>query len=215
MKRTFRITITAAAIAMATAPLPVLAQQESAAAGTATPVEVQGGTAAFDAGTNIPAVTVHGKSTSLTGRAQIRQSGDAITIEQMQATVPVKSIGTGMGLRDEHMRRYVFTTQNGETPDLKFAADKSQCSAWTGTESTCQLSGQLSIRGTERPFQMALKVTKAGDQYRALGETIVKLSSYGIPAPSQLGVKTDDEVQLRLEFTAKPTTLMTRAGGER
>jgi len=35
------------------------------------------------------------------------------------------------------------------------------------------------------------------------------LSAYGIPQPSQLGVHTDDEIKLRLEFTARPAPVAT------
>ena len=103
-------------------------------------VEVLGGTATFDAGTNISAINVHGKSTNLGGRAQIRQAGDVITIEQMEARLPVKTITTGMGLRDEHMRKYVFTAGDGQTPDLKFTGDRADCASAPGGggESICK-----------------------------------------------------------------------------
>ena len=177
-------------------------------------VQVLGGTATFEAGTNISAINVHGKSDSLEGRAQVRHSGDAIAIEQLEATLPVKTITTGLGLRDEHMRKYVFTTGDGQTPDLKYTADKAECSpAGRGGESTCAVSGQLAIRGTERPFNITLRVKKAGDGYRAAGDAIVKLSTYGISRPSQLGVTTTDDVKLHLEFTAKAAARqMARAG---
>ncbi|HXT30273.1 MAG TPA: hypothetical protein VN716_13360, partial [Vicinamibacterales bacterium] len=63
--------------------------------------------------------------------------------------------------------------------------------------------------GTARPFSISLKVTEDRDSYRASGDGIVKLSAYGIPQPSQLGVHTDDEIKLRLEFTARPAPVAT------
>ncbi|RPJ69896.1 MAG: YceI family protein [Acidobacteria bacterium] len=167
-------------------------------------MEVQGGTATFDTDTNVPAVTVHGKSTKVRARAVIRQTGEAIAIEQIEATLPVNTISTGMGLRDEHMRKYIFTTPEGQVPDVTFVSEKAECSASSGSESTCNVSGNLTIRGTPRPFAIALKVQKAGDGYKAQGDSVVKLSTYGIERPSQLGVKTSDDVKLHLELTAKP-----------
>jgi len=182
-------------------------------------VEVLAGTATFDAGTNISAINVHGKSTNLGGRAQIRQAGEVITIEQMEARLPVKTITTGMGLRDEHMRKYVFTAGEGQTPDLKFTGDKADCASVPGGggESICTISGQLEIRGTPRPFAITLKVNRAGDAYRAAGDGTVKLSAYSIPQPSQFGVTTTDDVKLHIEFTVKPIAnqLEARAGGIR
>lgn len=193
----------------------------NAAGQAATPppvlVEVAGGTAAFDASTNISAINVHGKSTSLQAHATVVHAGDVMKIEQMDATIPVKSLTTGLGLRDEHMRKYVFTTPDGQTPDVKFTSEKADCSSGNGDESTCQVTGQLAIRGTARPFAIALKVKKSGEGYRAAGDGLVKLSAYGIERPSQLGVTTEDEVKLHLEFLAKPsaTQVAAKSGGIR
>lgn len=184
----------------------------SAAGDDNTIVEVRGGTAAFDAATNISAIRIHGKSEALAGRARIRPRADGIAIERLEAQVPVKTLNTGMGLRDEHMRKYVFTTVDGKLPDLHFAADNADCSG-SESHSTCRLSGQLEIRGTSRPFEIALTVTREGSGHRAIGNATVKLSTYGIPPPSQLGVRTEDEVQLRVEFVAKPSSGAVGTGG--
>jgi polyisoprenoid-binding protein YceI len=195
----------AAVAALVSSPLAArqAAQAPAPASAAATPVEVRAGTATFDAETNIGAISVHGKSSDVRGRAVVRQAGEALVLEQVEAVMAVKSISTGMGLRDEHMRKYVFTTTDGQVPDVTFTSDRSECAAG-GSDSTCQVTGSLAIRGTPRPFAIALKVQKAGDGYKAKGDGIVKLSAYGIERPSQLGVKTTDEVKLHLEFTARP-----------
>jgi polyisoprenoid-binding protein YceI len=63
----------------------------------------------------------------------------------------------------------------------------------------CRVSGDLTIRGISRPATVTLKVSKKWHSYRAVGETTVRLSTYGIAAPSQLGVRTSDDVRLRFE----------------
>lgn len=179
----------------------------------ATAVEVRGGTAQFEAATNISAIRIHGKSAALTGRARVKTDGGTLAIEALDATLPVSTLGTGMDLRDSHMRKYVFTTSDGKTPDLHFAAERTACVA-NGPQSTCQLQGELSLRGTTRPFTISLKVSKEGDGFRAVGDSIVKLSTYGIDAPSQLGVRTQDDVKLHLEFTARPATAEATGGDQ-
>ena len=138
-------------------------------ADTASVVEVKGGTAAFEVGTNVGAISVHGKSTA---RLKMRQSAEGTVLEGIEAAVPVKSIGTGMGLRDSHMRKYVFTTPDGQVPDLRFSADKAVCSKPEGKQSTCELAGNLAIRGTERPFTVVLKVSEDGDTLRSVEDTL-------------------------------------------
>jgi polyisoprenoid-binding protein YceI len=215
MKRYFAPLFLATVVAAVVTPFHAIAiaQGTSAQPGDATAVvEVQGGTATFDAGTNIAAINVHGKSTNLLGRAQIRQTGGAITIERIEATVRVQTLTTGLGLRDEHMRKYVFTTDDGQVPDLTFVGDKADCPPRGGGEPTCNVSGQLAIRGTKRPFAIALKVSRTGDTYRAAGDGTMKLSAYGIARPSQFGVTTPDDVKLHLEFTAMPSARQVAAG---
>ena len=125
-----------------------------------------------------------------------------MVIEQLEAALPVKTLNTGMSIRDEHMRKYVFTTPDGLTPDVRFVGERAECSG-TGNAKTCQLSGELTIRDTTRPFLMTLKVTDLGDSFRAAGDGVVKLSTYGIEAPSQLGVTAMDDVKLHLDFVVR------------
>ena len=40
---------------------------------------------------------------------------DGFVLEHIEAAVPVRRLETGMALRDDHMRKYIFTTAAGET----------------------------------------------------------------------------------------------------
>jgi polyisoprenoid-binding protein YceI len=142
-----------------------------------TPVEVRGGTASFDVGTNMPALSVHGKSNALEGRVRVRRGPEGPLLEQIEAKLPVETLQTGLKLRDEHMRKYIFTTSDGQVPDVRFVADKATCSKASGNQSLCQLAGDLVIRGTARPFTIALKVTEDKGSYHAAGDSVVKLST--------------------------------------
>jgi polyisoprenoid-binding protein YceI len=190
----------------------------SAAPGdAATLIEVRGGTATFDAATNVSAISVHGKSTALDARASVREGAEGLTVDAVQATLPVKTLVTGMGLRDEHMRKLVFTNADGSVPDVTFVSREATCSPDAShRQSTCTVSGELAIRGIAKPFSMTLTVSRDGTGFRAAGDGIVKLSTYGIEQPSQFGVRTRDDVKLRLDFTARPAPVSTaRLGGSR
>ena len=58
-----------------------------------------------------------------------------------------------------------------------------------------------------------LKIRAEGTAFRATGESAVKLSDYGIEQPSQFGVKTADEIQLHIEFSAKEGPAKIASGG--
>jgi polyisoprenoid-binding protein YceI len=179
-------------------------------------VEVRGGVASFDANTNISAVTIHGKSTALQAHMLVHREADALTVESIDVVLPIKTLTTGMGLRDEHMRKYIFTTADGNVPDLKFSAQHATCPAPAQSRDlACQVSGNLQIRGVSRPFTMSIKVKEDGSrELHAKGDAVVKLSDFGIGAPSELGVKTLDEVKIHLDFMGKPTALTATARTE-
>jgi polyisoprenoid-binding protein YceI len=173
-------------------------QPQSAAA------EVRDGSVTFDVETNVFAVSVHGESKDLDAKVTVHESAEGMRLENIDAVVPVKSLSTGMKLRDDHMRKYIFQTPEGQVPDVRFTAERAECSgAGAAGPAKCVASGQLAIRGTARPFVMELAVTRENDQFRVQGDGIVKLSAYGIERPSQFGVKTADDVKLHLELNAK------------
>jgi polyisoprenoid-binding protein YceI len=163
------------------------------------------GTAEFEAPTNMPAVSVKGKSSATLGRVTVSRAVDGMLLEHIDASMPIKTLSTGMAVRDEHMRKLIFTGADGQAPDLHFEAEKSECaSRGGGQEFTCLVSGKLSIRAVSRPLAVQFKVRQAGQwAFKAAGEAVVKLSDYEIPQPAQFGVKVSNEVKLRLEFTGR------------
>src|SRR5215468_7738177 len=169
---------------------------------------VDGGIATFVSPTNVSAISVKGKSNALHAEATVRHTADGLQIEHIAATLPVDSLVTGMGLRDEHMRKYVFTTSHGQTPELRFQGKNVACK-----RAVCQIAGTLTIRGVGHAFTLPVKIKEDGSQFKASGEGTVKLSDYGIEQPSQLGVKSTNEVQLHLEFVAKPASARMASNG--
>jgi polyisoprenoid-binding protein YceI len=177
---------------------------------------VDGGSVTFDVGTNISAVSVHGKSASVRGLVRARKDGGQLIVDEVNATLPVDALTTGMGLRDEHMKKYIFTTQDHQTPDIRFTGVNVACPMDAGGDAACKFAGKMSIRGVEKPLTISLKVKASGTSYRATGDGAVKLSDYGIERPSQFGVKCADDVKIHIELQGRETveaTASSRAGG--
>jgi len=180
-------------------------------------IQIEHATATFQVGTNMPGLLVKGKSDAVQARVQIRRSADGLTLDHVSAQVPVKTLATGIALRDQHMRERIFTTSDGQIPDVTFDAEGVSCPrVVAGREANCKVSGTLSIRGVPRNFSVSLKIREAGGStpaFRAAGEGTVKLSEYGIEQPTQFGVKTENEIQLHFDFPETPATALdTRAG---
>jgi polyisoprenoid-binding protein YceI len=167
-------------------------------------LQVISGTASFDASTNVPAINVHGTSTELAGRVRLRRDPGGLLLRDVEATVPVLSLTTGMSMRDKHMRAHVFTTPEGEIPDLRFTAGEAACTAGKREEHTCVLTGELTIRRTARPFAVTVRLSRDNGAVRAVADGAVQLSAYGIDRPSQLGVVAEDEVRLHLILVSTP-----------
>src|SRR5437870_4983614 len=59
-------------------------------------VDIESGTAVFEATTNVPGVEVKGKSGALRARVGVSRSEGRLVLEEIEATLPVKSLSTGM-----------------------------------------------------------------------------------------------------------------------
>jgi polyisoprenoid-binding protein YceI len=176
---------------------------------------IQKASAAFDVGTNISAISIHGVSNALQAKVRIRHNREELVLEEVEARLPVNTLSTGMGLRDEHMRKYIFTTQDGRMPDLRFTASNVTCPTADGREVQCAVPGMLEIRGIERPFTLPLKLRQesgVAPAFRGSGEGVMRLSDYGIERPSQFGVRANDEVKLRVEVAGKELSFATGTG---
>jgi len=179
-------------------------------------IQIEHATATFQIGTNMPGLFVKGKSEALQARVQIHRSADGVTLEHIEAQLPVKTLATGIAMRDQHMREHIFSTPDGQIPDVTFVGEGVSCPGIVpGHEGSCRVTGTLSIRGTPRNFSVLLKIREAGGApaFRAAGDGVVKLSEYGIDQPTQFGVKTENEIHLHFEFPeTSATTFDTRAG---
>ena len=174
------------------------------AAGDTGNLEVRSGLVKFEARTNVSAISVHGESAAMSAELILRKADSGVEVDNLRAVVDPKTLSTGMSVRDQHMRKRIFADNSEKMPALEFVSTKSSCPDLPqGPEVMCRISGNLSMRGVARPFEMDLKVRNDGKAYRVSGDAIVKLSSFGIEMPCQLGVCVTDDVKLRLEFQAK------------
>jgi polyisoprenoid-binding protein YceI len=176
-------------------------------------VAIHGGKATFSVSTNTLGINVRGTSDALDGGVELHRVASGLVLDRVAVRLPVKTLATGMNLRDEHMRKYVFTTPGGGVPDLRFEAEGVSCATASGHQSTCQITGTLAIRDVARSLSVAVKIRQESEAFRVDGDGTVNLHDYGIEPPSQLGVKTANEVQIHLEFTAKPAISTTARAG--
>lgn len=121
--------------------------------------------------------------------------------------VDLRTLKTGIDLRDEHMR-----TRHLETDKYPFAffeiTSISNPPARLVTDSTYQLTaaGKFFIHGIYRPITVATAVRKAGDgdsQKLSVRATFaIKLDDFGVPRPKALFLKLAETINVEVIFTA-------------
>jgi polyisoprenoid-binding protein YceI len=151
---------------------------------------VQLGKVEFLVDTNVKMFKFRGEAKEL--QSKIERKG--LQLKSLELKFPVSALKTGMDLRDQHMRERIFARKDGSTPDVVFSAKSAECK----TGASCELKGDLTIRGETRPQTLTLNIK---DGKIAQGNAIVALSKFGIEPPSHVGVTVNDNVQVNFEVT--------------
>ena len=123
--------------------------------------------------------------------------------------VQAASLVTGVDGRDENLREHLDVKNHAE---LRFAVERFVPAA-SGIDAEKQTArgevvGTMTIRGQSKPFRMP--VTVAVDPQKRVvlnGQVPLKLSDYGVPVPSQLGlINMQDEVTVWIALRARVAT---------
>jgi|GraSoiStandDraft_4_1057263.scaffolds.fasta_scaffold539669_1 polyisoprenoid-binding protein YceI len=122
-----------------------------------------------------------------------------------ELAVDLKTLDTGIGLRDEHMREQYLETGKGEGFDTAVLSEIRLPEAGPGFSGRTRFTGTLLLHGTRHPVSGQAEIRReAGGAVRVDASFPVVLADYGIATPRYLGVGVKDEVQVRTSMTASP-----------
>jgi polyisoprenoid-binding protein YceI len=117
-------------------------------------------------------------------------------------TVDLRTLDTGIGLRNDHLRETYLEV------DKAPGYDKAVLSAITlkglnpdAPEGKGSFTGSLTLHGATNPVTGSVEVRKAGDALRVKASFPVKLADYNIAEPRYLGVGVKDPVQVDVSFS--------------
>jgi polyisoprenoid-binding protein YceI len=137
-----------------------------------------------------------GTTDKVEGTVTVRK-GDGDTFEAaIETRVDARAITTGNGQRDGQMRREFLRTDQHPFITFRGTATAREFSG----RGSARMRGTLTIRDVSRDVEVPLDVTVFGDEYRATGEVVVKLSDYGIPIPRFLIFRAEDPVTVKLQI---------------
>ena len=131
----------------------------------------------FLAKTNIPGVKILGNL----------RSAQKIKLEKgYQIKIPVKSLVTGLEIRDEHMWKKVF-----QNKDMEIAIEDLSCGK---SQKTCSFNLKVKIAETSQNIKLNL----SNDDGNLSGKFKILLSDFKIPEQSEMGVRVKDEVAINV-----------------
>jgi len=114
--------------------------------------------------------------------------------------VDLRTIDTGIGLRNRHMREDYLHTD--KYPYAKFNGRIATVSS-NGGSYNVKVSGKMDIHGVTQPMDIEGTISEAGSGMRVKTKFEVKLTDHDIEIPKFMFFKIDETMQLVLDFHLK------------
>jgi polyisoprenoid-binding protein YceI len=119
--------------------------------------------------------------------------------------VDLQTLETGIGLRDDHLRRKYLEVERGPG----FAQAHLRNIRVEKLAGKTPFRAVLMLHGQTREVTGTADIKPEGDGYRLNASFPVRVSEFGIPEPTYLGVGVKDEVVVRVNMNAAPAPVAT------
>jgi polyisoprenoid-binding protein YceI len=121
-------------------------------------------------------------------------------------SVALATLDTGIGLRNEHLRRKYLEVDRGPGFDQAVLSGISFGGVDPrGVQGKTRFSGTLLLHGTKRPIAGEATVRRDGGAVRVEASFPVSVSEFGIEKPQYLGVGVTDQVTVKVSLLAQPS----------
>jgi polyisoprenoid-binding protein YceI len=139
------------------------------------------------------------KTSALSGSMAASASGSGVLDGSL--AVDLRTLDTGIGLRNDHLREKYLEVGKGPGFDVATLSEIDvkglDVDAPVGKGS---FTGSLTLHGAKKPVTGAVDVHQAGPILRVKASFPVLLSDFGISKPRYLGVGVRDTVQVEVAF---------------
>ena len=119
--------------------------------------------------------------------------------------VDLQTLETGIGLRDEHLRKKYLEVERGPT----YAQAHLRNIRVEKLAGKTPFRAVLMLHGQTKEVTGTADIKPEGDGYRLNASFPVRVSEFGIPEPTYLGVGVKDEVTVRVNLNAAPAAVAT------
>jgi polyisoprenoid-binding protein YceI len=117
----------------------------------------------------------------------------------LQLTVPLANLSTGIGLRDKHMKEKYLEVPKFPSAVLTVARGALKLPA-NGEQVELDVPGTLQLHGTTKPVTVHYDAKADAAGFAAHGKFHINMNDYGIQVPTYLGVTVKPDVDVTASF---------------
>lgn len=123
-------------------------------------------------------------------------------------SVDLRTLDTGIGLRNTHLRDNYLEVSRGPTYDTAVldAVVLDAPVPSRGRSATLGFKGVLSVHGNAKPIAGTAEVANRGDTLDVKVKFPLRIDAYEIARPTYLGVGVANQIDVEVRATLKPTT---------
>jgi polyisoprenoid-binding protein YceI len=143
-----------------------------------------------------------GKTANATGT--ITADPAAPSQAQVDVSIDLASLDTGVALRNQHMREKYLETAKFPAVTFKSVSVSAPASIAPNQPADVSITGDFTLHGVTKRMTIPVKVTLLADgRIHAISRFSIRLPDFGIVVPHNVFVTVDDSVKIRLDLFAK------------
>ena len=128
----------------------------------------------------------------------VHQGDDLTAGSDLYFEVDLRTLDTGIGLRNRHMREDYLHTD--KFPHAKFSGRIVEATP-SGGKTDVKVRGTMDIHGVKRPMEVKGSISGGGERLRVRATFDVKLTDHKIEVPQFMFLKIDENMELVVDFT--------------
>jgi len=138
------------------------------------------------------------RTRSVTGELRVEPSQPARVAGEM--TVDLRTLDSGIGLRNTHMRDNYLEVGRGDGFDRAVLSDIVLDTDAATASGEVGFTASLLVHGVRKPVAGRARITRSGGDVRVEATFPLTLADFEIAEPRYLGVGVKDQVQVKVKF---------------
>lgn len=134
-------------------------------------------------------------------KGQTKELSVRDTPEELEISVPVTQLETGIGLRDRHLREHLHADAH---PTAKLVVKRAALTFPRDQQvGQGQAQGELWLNGQKHPLSFSYQAERAGARYQVQALATVDIRHHGIEEPCYMKLCVEPLVKLKVKFSVQ------------